>query len=109
MERGAFTPELLNRFDGVVLFEPLVGKNLRTVAELMLEKLGKRLRERGIVFVPTQRLVDYLSETGSDPQFGARAMQRAVTDKVERAIADKILRGEIRPGSRVELSPEELR
>ncbi|MDP3661658.1 MAG: AAA family ATPase [bacterium] len=109
VERGTFTPELLNRFDGVVLFQPLTGKNLRTVAKLMLQKLVKRLSERGIIFVPTERLTDFVAEAGSDPQFGARAMQRAVTDTVERAIADKILRGEIRPGSRVELSPEELR
>ncbi|OHA19371.1 MAG: hypothetical protein A3C08_01375 [Candidatus Taylorbacteria bacterium RIFCSPHIGHO2_02_FULL_47_18] len=108
IERGAFTPELLNRFDGVVLFQPLVGKNLRTVAKLMLQKLVKRLSERGILFVPTERLTDFVSDAGADPQFGARAMQRAVQDKVERAIADKILKGDIRPGSRVELSPEEL-
>ncbi|TSC85176.1 MAG: Clp protease ATP binding subunit [Parcubacteria group bacterium Gr01-1014_17] len=108
VERGSFTPELLNRFDGVVLFQPLTGKNLRAVAVLMLQKLAKRLSERGVMFVPTQRLVDFVAEAGADPQFGARAMQRAINDSVERAIADKILRGEIRPGSRVELSPEEL-
>ncbi len=108
VERGAFTPELLNRFDGVVLFQPLVGKHLRMVAEMMLQKLAKRLSERGILFTPTQRLVDFVAEAGSDPQYGARAMQRAINDRVERAIADKILRGEIRPGARVELSPEEL-
>lgn len=109
VERGAFTPELLNRFDSVVLFQPLTGKNLRVVADMMLQKLAKRLSERGVVFVPTQRLVDFVAEAGADPQFGARAMQRAINDSVERAIADKILKGEIRPGSRVELSPEELR
>lgn len=109
VERGAFTPELLNRFDGVILFQPLTGKNLRTVAELMLQKLAKRLVERGVSFTPTQRLVDFVASAGADPQFGARAMQRAVTDTVERAIADKILKGDIRPGSRVELSLEELR
>jgi ATP-dependent Clp protease ATP-binding subunit ClpC len=108
VERGIYTPELLNRFDGVILFEPLVGKNLRIVAKMMLQKLAARLMERGISFVPTERLVDVVMESGTDPQFGARAMQRAVTEKVERAIADKILRGELRPGSRIELSPEEL-
>jgi len=108
VERGTFTPELLNRFDGVILFEPLLGKNLRTVAKMMLQKLAARLMERGISFIPTERLVDAITEAGTDPQFGARAMQRAVTDKVERAIADKILQGSLRPGSRVELSPEEL-
>lgn len=107
--RGAFTPELLNRFDGVILFQPLTGKNLRSVADMMLKRLAKRLRERGILLTPTQRLVDFVTEAGNDPEFGARAMQRAVNDRVERAIADKILRGDIRPGSRVELSPEELR
>ncbi len=106
--RGAFTPELLNRFDGIIFFKPLVGKALRTVAELMLQKLAKRLAERTVSFVPTQRLVDFVAAAGEDPQFGARAMQRAVQDKVERVIADKILKGDIRPGARVELSPEEL-
>lgn len=109
VERGDFSPELLNRFDGVILFQPLVGKNLRAVAELMLKKVAVRMEERGILFTPTQRLVDFVAERGSDRQFGARAMQRTIADTVERALADKILRGALRPGQRVELSPEEFR
>lgn len=106
--RGDFSPELLNRFDGVILFQPLVGKNLRAVADLMLKKLATRMEERGIFFTPTQRLVDFVAEAESDKQFGARAMQRTIADTVERSLADKILRGELRPGQRVELSPEEF-
>jgi ATP-dependent Clp protease ATP-binding subunit ClpB len=108
VQKGAFTPELLNRFDGVILFEPLTGKNLRAVAEMLLKKLVGRMQEKGILFIPTARSVDAVVEAGSNPHFGARAMQRAIQDRVERALADKILRGSLRPGDRVELSPEEL-
>jgi ATP-dependent Clp protease ATP-binding subunit ClpC len=103
-----FKPELLNRFDGVVLFHPIVGNDLRKVAELMLQKLQKRLQEKELELVVNDKLIDYLMKFGADPKFGARPMNRAVQDKIEQAIADKLIKGEIRAGVRVELSEADL-
>ncbi len=109
INRGVFKPELLNRFDGVILFHPLKEEHLRKIARLMLEKFAKRLKEKGIELVITDGLVEYLVSVGQDPKFGARPMNRAIQEKVEQVIAEKMLRREIAAGSRVELTGAELK
>ena len=101
-------PELLNRFDGVIFFEPLSKEHIGKIAELMLKKLAKRLREKGIDFVITQAVIDAMVGAGYDPKFGARPMNRAIQDKVEGLIARKIIAGELPPGSKIELTGADL-
>ena len=108
VKRGIFRPELLNRFDGVVVFHPLKEDELRQIAKLMLKKLEKRLREKGIEFSASPDLIEMLVREGSDPKFGARPMNRAIQEKVEHFIATKMIQGEIIPGSRVEISAQNL-
>lgn len=108
INRALFKPELLNRFDGVVLFHPLSTKHLRAIAKLMLERLAKRLREKGLELVITDSLLDYLVSVGQDPKFGARPMNRAIQEKVEQVIAEKMLKGEVAAGSRIELTSADL-
>ncbi len=108
INRGIFKPELLNRFDGVILFHPLSAESLRVIAGLMLKKLEKRLLEKEIELVINDALINAVMSAGTDPEFGARPMNRAIQEKVEQVIAQKILRGEAKPGSRIELSAAEL-
>lgn len=108
IKQGIFRPELLNRFDGVVLFQPIDNAHLRDIAKLMLEKFRSRIRTRGIDFEITEDLVDYLMKYGNDPKFGARPMNRAIQDMVEQKIADKIIKGVIKPGEKVALGREDL-
>ena len=108
INRGIFKPELLNRFDGVVLFHPLTTEHLRAIARFQLQKLWKRLKEKGLELAITEPLLDYLVSVGQDSKFGARPMNRAIAEKVEQVIAEKMLRGEIAAGSRVELGTADL-
>ena len=108
INRGIFRPELLNRFDGVVLFHPLTAEHLKIIAGFMLQKLQKRLKKKGLELVINDTLLDYLVSVGHDPKFGARPMNRAIQEKVEQVIAEKMLRGEISAGSTVELTSDEL-
>ena len=108
VSRAIFKPELLNRFDGVILFHPLDARHLKAIAKLMLAKLGKRLKEKGVELVITDPLVDYLVSVGQDPKFGARPMNRAIQEKVEQVIAERMLRGEVAAGSKVELGATDL-
>lgn len=108
IEDGVFKPELLNRFDGVVVFHPLTRANLVKIAELMLAKLNKRLAEKGLEVSITPELVNALVEKGTDPTFGARPMNRAIQDKVETFVADKILQGTALPGTKLVFTPEEI-
>ncbi|TSC68040.1 MAG: hypothetical protein G01um101472_193 [Parcubacteria group bacterium Gr01-1014_72] len=100
---GTFKPELLNRFDGIVIFNPLGGVELREIARRELGKLAKRLREKHLELVITDPLLNALISIGSDPAFGARPMIRAVQEKVEQYVADKLIAGELQPGSAVEV------
>jgi ATP-dependent Clp protease ATP-binding subunit ClpA len=108
VKQGLFKPELLNRFDGVVLFHPIGDSDLRLIAKIMLERLKARLDEKGIGLVINDDLISYLVRFGADPKFGARPMNRAIQDKVEQAIADKIIKGEIKPGMDVALTATDL-
>ncbi len=105
---GTLKPELLNRFDGVIFFEPLSKENIGKIAEIMLKKLQARLREKGIDFVINPATIEAMVKIGYDPKFGARPMNRAVQDKVEGLIARKIIAGELPAGSKIELTAVDL-
>ena len=109
IKKGILKPELINRFDGVVLFNPLERKDITEVAKIMCENLRKRLREEhSIDLVVNQALIDELVKEGLDPLFGGRPMARAVKDKVEKIIAEKIISGEIETGMSVELEASDF-
>lgn len=105
---GVFKPELLNRFDGVVLFHPLDNSHLRKIGELMLQKLHDRLKEQGVDLVVNDDLINYVVEFGTDPKFGARPMNRAIQEKVEEVVARKLIEGTIVKGQKFELSKQDL-
>lgn len=102
--QGLFRPEFLNRFDSIVIFKPLTKEHLLQIAELMLRKLQKGLKQKGIEFVITQELKEVLAELGYDPVFGARPMKRVIQQKVEDLLATAILKGELKPGDKVEIT-----
>lgn len=104
IKQNIFKPELLNRFDAVVLFHPLLAPELKEVARLQLIRLAERLKTKGYVLNIGNELVDYLAESGADPKFGARAMNRLIQDQVERVIAEKIVSAALAPGSIITLT-----
>ncbi len=103
-----YTPELINRFDGVVLFHPLNQDNIRRISELSLKGLESRLAEKGINLVINDALISFVASRGNDPKFGARPINRAVSEEVEQIIAKKMISGEIMRGSSVELTEKDL-
>lgn len=103
-----FSPELLNRFDEIVVYHPLDQGELYKIAELLINALAERLRQQGYIFKPTPDIIDLISRLGFDPQFGARPMLRAIQDKLESVIARKILEGTIQKGAEFTLSLQEI-
>jgi len=104
IKKGILKPELMNRFDGVILFNPLEKKDIIEVAKIMCENLRKRLKdEHSINLVVNQVIIDELVKEGLDPLNGGRPMARAVKEKIERVIAEKLISGEIQTGMTVEL------
>ncbi len=108
VHQGIFRPELLNRFDGVIIFHPLAAEQLGKIARLQLEKLAARLADRGVRLTVTDDLVRFVVQFGMDPKFGARPMARAIQNTVEQAVADKIIAGNIKSGDDVVLSMADL-
>ena len=108
INKQIFKPEMVNRFDGVVIFNPLKEDDLKSIAGFMLEKLKTRIREKGFDLSINDDLINYLVSQGIDPKFGARPLNRAIQEKVEELIAEKIIRGDIKPGSSISLTQDEL-
>jgi len=108
IEAGHYKPELINRFDGVILFHPLTQADYEKIAVQMLTKLGKRLLEQNIELVINQPLIDAVLARGVDVNFGARPMARAVQELVEQKVAEKIISGNVGTGSRVEFTAEDF-
>ncbi|RMD58737.1 AAA family ATPase [Candidatus Parcubacteria bacterium] len=88
-------PELINRFDGVIVFKPLTIKEVEQIAALMLNKVGKLLEDKGIGLEINLEGVKKLAQEGFDPKFGARPLRRLLQDTIENQIANKILAGEL--------------
>ncbi len=105
---GVYRPELINRFDSTVIFEPLTKEEQGQVAGLMLRGLYERVRERGYELTLSRDLIDFLVEQGYDPQFGARPMQRVLQDVVEEKIAQYIISGQVTRGGSINLTTKDL-
>ncbi|MDX1535773.1 MAG: ATP-dependent Clp protease ATP-binding subunit [Candidatus Spechtbacterales bacterium] len=98
VEEGYFKPELVNRFDEVVIYHPLNREEIKKVAEILIGDLVDRLKEKGYYFKPTPEVINYVADVGFDPEFGARPMNRAIADKLESSIAKMILEDKIKKG-----------
>jgi ATP-dependent Clp protease ATP-binding subunit ClpA len=99
--KGAFKPELLNRFDATILFHPLTKENLFEIAKLMLQKVAKKLGEKGMILTVDKPLIDFVVQGGYNPTFGARPMNRMIQNTIEEHLADLIIRDELTAGQTV--------
>jgi ATP-dependent Clp protease ATP-binding subunit ClpB len=99
--RRHFRPEFLNRVDEIIVFHALSEEHLKSVVEIQLAGLRKRLAERHIELELSDRARSYLVRSGYDPAYGARPLKRAIQREIETPIARRILSGEIRDGQHV--------
>jgi len=99
--RAVFRPEFLNRLDEIVEFQPLSRDQISEIVELQLERLRKRLAERGIVIELTDAAKDVLAEAGWDPAYGARPLKRAIQRMIENPLAKALLTGDFTEGDRI--------
>jgi ATP-dependent Clp protease ATP-binding subunit ClpB len=99
-----FRPEFINRVDDIVVFNPLGRDQLRSIVDIQLGYLRKRLADRDIELTLDTAAMDQLGEAGFDPVYGARPLKRAIQQQVENPLAQRILRGEFGPGSKIKVS-----
>ena len=108
IKEGTFRPELLNRFDSTIIFEPLKLEEQAQIAGLMLKDLYERMKGQGYEINVNRELMDILVQKGYDPKFGARPMKRVLQDVIEEKIARKIIAGEVVKGGVINLTKDDF-
>jgi len=101
-----FRPEFINRIDEVVVFHPLGHAHIKHIAEIQLQRLYKRLEERGYSAHLTDAALELLGNTGFDPVYGARPLKRAIQQEIENPLAQQILSGKLIPGKPITIDVE---
>ncbi|KXJ95813.1 P-loop containing nucleoside triphosphate hydrolase protein [Microdochium bolleyi] len=96
-----YAPEFLNRIDSFILFKRLSTSAMRDIVDIRLRELQGRLDDRRITLDVGDDVRVWLAERGYDPKFGARPLNRLITNEISNGLADKIIRGEIRSGDHV--------
>ncbi len=100
----AFKPEFINRLDDVVIFDPLTSEQLRGIVDIQVRNLAERLEARRLVLDVSDEALDWLSERGYDPAYGARPLRRLVQKAIGDELARRLLAGDVRDGDRVEVT-----
>ncbi len=101
-----FKPEFLNRIDEIVLFERLSETMISAIADLRLEELAARLKERDISIELLPEAKAFIASEGYDKRFGARPLKRAIQSLLENPLSKSILSGELAEGDRVRVGRE---
>lgn len=98
-----YPPEFLNRIDSFIIFKRLAMKAIRDIVDIRLVELQKRLDDRRITLSVPDTVKDWLAERGYDPKFGARPLNRLITNEISNGLADKIIRGQLKSGETAEV------
>jgi ATP-dependent Clp protease ATP-binding subunit ClpB len=99
--QGHFRPEFINRLDEIVVFRPLEKAQIRAIARIQLQYLGRRLAERQLKIEISDAALDLLANVGFDPVYGARPLRRAVQQQLENPLAQQLLAGAYSPGDTI--------
>ncbi|MDE5925108.1 MAG: AAA family ATPase [Helicobacter sp.] len=99
--KNYFKPEFLNRLDDIVIFNPLGLEQITHIVEILFKGIQKKLIERNIHITLEPSAKEFIAKVGFDPTFGARPLKRALYEEVEDRLADLILEGKIKEGSKV--------
>jgi len=101
--KAAFRPELLNRIDETITFAQLTKEDLTSIVQIQIRDLQKRLLERDLHLTLTEAAQKALADEGYDPQFGARPLKRVIQQRVENALATRLLAGEFYENDHIEV------
>jgi len=105
--KSTLRPEFLNRIDEIIMFSPLSRHEIRQIVELQFNQLQFTLKEQGITLNATEQALDWLSELGYDPQFGARPLKRVIQKRILNELSKEILAGKIEKDAHIKLDVNE--
>ena len=98
-----FRPEFLNRLDEIILFKPLVQKDMERIADLVLKDINKRLQDKRLHIEIAKDALDFILENAYEPGFGARPLKRYMQKHVETLAAKCILEDKVKEGDKIEI------
>jgi len=98
-----FRPEFLNRIDEIIIFHPLSEEEIKKIVDLLIDRLNKRLEDRGIKVVLSEEAKSELAKRGYVPEFGARPLRRTIQREIETPLSVKILEGSVKEGDTVKV------
>lgn len=96
--RQTIRPEFLNRVDEIIMFRPLLRKEIKSIVQIQLNNLQKLVANSGIQLQFSDYALDFLAEQGFDPQFGARPLKRLIQKEIVNQLSKRILAGDIDKG-----------
>ena len=96
-----FRPELINRFDEVVIFEPLRFIHMKSIVKIQLKAVQKSMEDQDMGFVSTDAAIKEIVRSGFDPVFGARPLRRAIQRLIENPISSLIIEKKVQAGDQV--------
>ncbi len=102
-----FKPEFLNRLDDIIIFHPLTQEQIKSIVDIQLHSLRKRLAERKLSLNLTDAAKEFLAKAGYDPNYGARPLKRAIQHHILDPLSLKIIAGEFSEGDTIEVSEED--
>ncbi len=105
--RGFFKPEFLNRLDEILVFNSLQKEDIARIVDIQVNLLQKRLDERRIKLVLTDKAKNWFAENGYSPEFGARPLKRLIVREIENPLSIMLLDGEIKDRDTVSVDANE--
>ena len=93
--RQTIRPEFLNRVDEIIMFRPLMKKEIRGIVQIQLDALKRLISASGIDLEFSDYALEYLAEQGFDPQFGARPLKRLIQKEIVNQLSKRILAGDV--------------
>ena len=93
--RQTIRPEFLNRIDEVIMFQPLMKKEIKGIIKMQLDGLKQLVAQNGINLQFSDYVLDFLAENGYDPQFGARPLKRLIQKEIVNQLSKRILAADI--------------
>src|SRR5438552_1954771 len=105
--KRVFKPEFLNRLDEIIVFHSLEKSHLLQIVDLEVEKVKIRLKAKEVEIILDNLAHEFVIEKGYDPNYGARPMRRAVERFLEDPLAEEILRGNVKAGTKVQVSAKD--
>ena len=105
--KKGFRPEFINRIDEIIVFHKLTEKELNQIVDIMLEQIKKRIGERDIKLEVDSKAKELIIKKGTDANYGARPLRRAIQNMIEDKLAEEILDGNLKAGDTAKITTKD--